>query len=437
MTGEEDPATTFAGVTTVTVEWVDGDAGAHTLAANVPWPASSISLGSVDETTVGEIQVKGRDDAGTPLVFGSVIPLEFGAFNGATAGDPVPVFVQRVGEFARVPQPNDGGLGTGSRTTPLLGLVGGRYLIVTGGDDPTTATSSQLYDLLTLAPLPYPPALPSADSMAIVGTTAYLIAASGATTFDLSGSGSSALSLPAGEFTADSIAGGATISATDGTQYIVGGTRTAPGAPTAAVLCIDTTGAAHWITLANARLGAAAAWSDTKGLIVAGGSAEVPGVELIPTCTASTAATGTSSTPLMGFAADPSVGAGAETLDDDHLLVLAGGSTPDQSDPGVRVLDLTCTSACAAKAWASLPRVLTSAQAYAMPGQASAVVVGSEPTGGATHAFLLAESTATEIPTRVSHTHARTIASPLGITPGSFFLVGGAPEIESFFSAFK
>jgi hypothetical protein len=417
VTGEEDAAVTFAGVTAMTVEWVDGDAGAHTL-AQVAWPASSINLGSVDEGTVGQIQVKGSDATGAHVVFGSVIPLQFGALDGVT----LPVFMQRVGAFARLPQPpND------SRTSPLLGVLGGRYLVMTGGDDPSTSTTSQLYDLLTLQPLLYPPVLPPAESMALVGTTAYMITESGATLYDLSSSDGGTVALPSGLATAASVAGGATVVATDGTQYIVGGTRVLHE-PTDAILRIDGTGTATWIHLAVARQGAAAVWLDgPRGLLVAGGSDKAPGAELV---------LDDGEVKPIDVPADPSMTAGAATLDDDHLVVLAGGSMPDLSDPGVRVLDLQCATPCVPSTWPALPTPLAFAQAYGMPGKSSVVVVGSVLGGGATHVFLLTEQGPTEIPTRVPHTHARTVASPVGITPGSFFLVGGAPEIEAFAPAF-
>jgi hypothetical protein len=414
VTGEEDAAATFADVSTVSVTWVDQSNNSHSL-ATTRWPATTIDLGSVNQSSVGMIEVTGSDDAGDHLVFGSTIPVPFGLLDGVT----VPVFVQRVGELARLPAPLSDG-----RPAPLLGVVDGRYVLVAGGSDPAVATTSQLYDLLAFGPLTTPPTLPvAAESMALAGTVAYLTTSSGVTAFDLSDSDAGAFALPAGGPTAADIAGGATFSATDGTQYIVGGTRTTHG-PTTAVLRLDTGGNASWITLSVPRWGATAAWVDNLGLVVVGGSASPPGAELIPVG-------GTNVQPLMNFPADPSVGAGAATLDDARTLIVAGGFLPDLSDPGVRVFDLQCSDSCAPTVWPPLPISLR-AQAFGLPGKKSAIVVGNELAGGQTHVFVLTSESATEVPTKVAHTSAAAVASPIGITPGAFLLFGGAPEIESY-----
>jgi hypothetical protein len=430
VTGEEDAAATFAGVTTVNVTWYDMDASPHPLATAL-WPAASIDLGSVDQSSVGMIEVTGSNASGEHLVFGSSIPVPFGAFAGVT----VPLFVQRVGQMARLPlqQPLSDG-----RPLPLLGLIGGRYVLVAGGADPASASASQLYDLLAFGALSSPPTLPVVpESMAVAGTIGYLVTSDGVTAYDFSDSDAGTFALPAGTPTAGDIAGGATVTATDGTQYIVGGTRTVHD-PTTAVLRIDTTGTASWISLTVPRWGASAVWIDPVGLVVIGGSPSAPGVEVI-----AAGANTTVALPLSSFPADPTVSAGAATLDDAHQVLVAGGMLPDLSDPGVRVLDLQCAvGACAPTSWGPLPVPLVRAYAFALPvdrqqggdagSKTSAAVVGSELLGGRTHVFVVGPSGATEIPTRVPHTNANAVASPVGVTPGAFLLFGGAPEIESF-----
>ena len=149
-------------------------------------------------------------------------------------------------------------------------------------------------------------------------------------------------SLTGGSF-AD-IAGGATITGDSGIQYIVGATRST-GTPTAAILEIDPSdtsdtnyqvaGRPHWLNLANARLGASATWVEGRGLVVAGGSATAPGVEVLAPSAAVAA-------PLA-FAPDDTVdGAGATgAVDRDrpprrrHLgAVRRGGRAHDR--PGLR-----------------------------------------------------------------------------------------------------
>jgi hypothetical protein len=415
VTGGEDASATFAGVSKVNVTWYDQNDSPHAL-ATVAWPTGTIDLGTIDESSVGMIEVTGSSASGEHLVFGSSIALPFGAFAGLT----VPIFVQRVGAFSRLPMPL-----SDERPSPLLGILGGRYLVVAGGGDPSFATASQIYDLLALGPLTSPPTLPVApQSMALAGTTAYLATAAGVTAFDFADSGAGPFALPAGN--AADIAGGATVSALDGTQYIVGPTRTV-GAPTAAILRIDTAGNASWITLASPRWGAAAVWVQNVGLVVIGGSASAPGAEVVD-------ASATTSAPMQQFAADPAISVGAATLDGARYILLAGGSMPDLSDPGVRVLDLECDAGngCAAASWGALPVPLVHAQAFGLPDKDAGAVVGSELGTGRTHVFVVTSTGATEIPTKVPHVSASAIASPIGITPGGFLLYGGAPEIESF-----
>jgi hypothetical protein len=292
----------------------------------------------------------------------------------------------------------------------------------------TLKQSSQLYDFASLGPLPSPPSIGVApESMALPNTSntgntvAYLIDESNITAFDFSDNDAGILQPPAGATPAD-VAGGATVSG-GSDQYVVGPTRTIDG-PTDAVLKIDSTGALSWFRLSSPRWGAAATWVDGRGLVIVGGSTSAAGVELLN-------AAG-SATPLVQFAADPAVSVGAATLDDMNLVVLAGGQLPDGSDPGVRVIDLSCTQAtCAPTPWAPLPTPVSWAQVFRTSSPATAIAVGSELYTQRTHVFALTNARVDELPTHVAHSGARAVASPLGPL-GSFWLWGGAPEAESF-----
>ena len=70
-------------------------------------------------------------------------------------------------------------------------------------------------------------------------------------------------------------------------------------------------------------------------------------------------------------------------------------------------------------------------QAFGTADPTRAIVVGNDPSSGATHVFEVTSQSVTELPTRVPHTYARTASSPLGLL-GAFYLYGGAPEIEEF-----
>lgn len=425
VTGGEDAAATLVGVSELSVAWVDSDAGVHSL-ATAKLPAGTIDLGSLDVNTVGQLEVKGLDDAGVPVVFGSTIPVQFGLLDGVT----LPVFIQRTGALARLPSPP-----IDTRTFPLLSVLGGRYLVVAGGDfsadagtSGTLGASTQLYDFASLSPLPSPPSVSVApESMAIVNpsntgnTVAYLIDESNITAFDFSDNDAGVLPPPSGAAPAD-VAGGVTI--TGGSdQYVVGPTRTID-APTDTVLKIGSDGSLSWLKLTAPRWGAAAAWVDGRGLVIAGGSASAAGVELLSAAGAAT--------PLVQYPADPAVSAGAATLDDMNLVLLAGGQMLDGSDPGVRLIDLSCAQTlCAPTAWAPLPMPLAWAQVFRASRPTTAIAVGSELYTQRTHVFALTSASADEVPTHAAHSGARAVSSPLG-PQGSFWLFGGAPEIESF-----
>lgn len=414
--GEEtDTLTRAPAIVKLRVDSVDSSGTAKTLAA-ASLPASAIDLGWMNVDTTGTLRVVGFDSGGNALVGGQSLPIQFGIADGHT----LPIFVQRVGELALLPHaPAETRLGP-----TLATAIGGRYVFIGGGADSTASLSPQLYDLFELAPVPSPPKLPRAPkSIAVVGAVAWLIDEVGATQYDLSSGVSAAVVGPLGGSYAE-VAGGATLVTKGGSQYVVGATRTT-GAPTNKILALDASGNPSWLTLRTPRLGAAAAWSDTTGLVVTGGSATEAGVEIVEVVRAAA----TTGSPLA-YPPDPSVGGGAAALDGDRFVLLAGGIMPDGSDAGVRVVDLACASQCAATSWTALPTAVTSAQAFSID-EASAVVVGSEPSSATTHVFRVTAGNAAEITTRVPHLGARAIASPIG-PRGSLLLAGGAPKLESF-----
>jgi hypothetical protein len=402
-----------------------GDAG--TVLATAQLPTSTIDLGQLSETAdTVSIVIEGLDSSQTQRVFGASLPVQYGALAGQT----IPVFVQRDGELARLPGPMPD-----AREAPTLALVQGEFLLIAGGTDATLARGTQLFDFGFLDTLSAPPALPvTPRSIALAGTVAWLIDDTAGEYFDFSSSGTASLTLPAGGTFAD-IAGGATVVDASGVQYIVGATRTT-GDPTDKVLKVDPGdtsntsypyGNTTWLTLSAPRLGAAATWSTSYGLVVAGGSASAAGVEVVMMGS-------TSGAPLMQFPADATSGAGAAQLDAQHVVV-AGGFTGLFQDPGVRSLDLGCnptsTSCATSTSWGSLPVALGTAQAFAWGLADDALVVGND-LGGVTHVFRLGTAAAasgpTEIPTRVPHKNARALWSPVG----SVVLFGGANMIESF-----
>jgi hypothetical protein len=134
------------------------------------------------------------------------------------------------------------------------------------------------------------------------------------------------------------LAGGATVhNFSDGSAFIVGATR--PDNPTTAVLYVGATGAVKLLSLTTPRAGAAAAWVEGVGLVVAGGSSDPAGsgVEVLADAAANFVP--------RPFPVDPTAGAGIVAVDGSTLL-RAGGFNPDSTQaPSVR-LSLACGSDC-------------------------------------------------------------------------------------------
>jgi hypothetical protein len=440
ITGEETDTFTQTPVPTkLVVQAEDSTTYDKTTLATVDYPTDTIDLGNQDQDAVASLLVTGTAAGGTEIVvYGASIPVQYGALDG----DTLPIFVQRVGQNARLPNPP-----ADIRQAPTLAVLSDRFLIIGGGSDPTKSLTTQVYDFAQfslLDPAPILPIVPA--SMPIVGTVALLLDAAGhGSYYDFSQDTAESVTAPVDTtngFTFADVAGGQTLyDDTDGYVFVVGATRTTAPA-TAAVLMInpnDTSNADYpngnltWLSLTAPRLGASAAWVGARGLVVAGGNggAMVSGVEILAV-SASTVGTG------LPFPPDASSGSGMTALNQQFVLI-AGGLTPSGADAGVREVDLACDVSCAPVPWGTpgsgaLPLAVTAVSAFTFDA-AHAFMVGSEPmssaTPGLTHTFTLTSAGAIEVPTKVAHTNASAILSPM---QSSVLVFGGANggEIESF-----
>ncbi|MCL2724744.1 MAG: hypothetical protein FWD69_09940 [Polyangiaceae bacterium] len=400
--GETDAFTRTPVPSTLVVENIALD-GTTTEITRTALPASEVDLGNLNPSTIGALRVSAIDAAGTVLLQGQSLDVQFGALDGASMN----VFVQRVGEFARLPQTPSTVL-----ASPVVDIADGRYIFAASG------TASALYDLLALAPMSSAPVLTrSAESIATVSTTVLVVDETGATMIDLSTASTTDATAPTGGNFGD-IAGGATVYAPDGSLYIVGGTRTT-GDATTRVLYINASGNASFVNLAAPRRGACAAWMDGHGLVVYGGSATGAGAEVL-------ASTSTLGSPLA-FPPDPVIGCAATAFDGHRMIVAGGQGTAD--DPNAfspaRVVDVACTSSCTPAAGTTdVP--LVRAQAVTV-GADAALAVGDDATGQ-TRAYRVTPTDVREITLKVPRTGGRLVAMPTG----GAAVVGGAAEIEQY-----
>jgi hypothetical protein len=402
-TGEEaDALSRSPAPTTLIVQALDTDGNAQEL-ARTALPTDELSLGDKSRTDVGALRVLALDAAGKTLLRGESLYVQFGALEGS----PLQVFIQRTGELARMPG------GAAVLDAPRLGVTVARYVVAASG------TQLQLYDLLRLTTLTGIPALPRpARSLVVFGTAAIVIDEAGASTVDLTTNASSDLPAPAGATFAE-IAGGTTVTLADGTAYVVGGTRTT-GGPSSRVLVIAKDGNVGAATLATPREGACATWVEGRGLVIVGGSATGPGVEVL--------APGAVQSAPLAYAPDGVKGCGASTLDASHVLVAGGvGSSADVGGAApARVVDLACASACVPAVWPGL-MPLVRAESFTLA--QDAVLVAGDDATGASRVFRATAAGTAEIAVKAARRNARLVALPI---KGTAALVGGAAPIEQY-----
>lgn len=397
--GEADALTRAPAPSTLVVEDLALD-GTKTELARTALPATSFGLGSKGRSDVGAIVVRALDGAGKELLHGETLFFQYGAL----ADTGVDVFLQRNGEFARLPRPF-----SSAAAADVVVRATDRYVVA------ATGTDTRLYDLLQLTAITSAPSLPrAARSLVAFGTTLLAIDEQGASAVDLSTNATREIAPPSEGSFAD-VAGGATVALADGSSFVVGGTRTT-GEPTGRVLHVAADGKLSFLDLVTPRLGACAAWVSARGLVVAGGSASGAGVERVDATSLASSA--------LPYPADDVVGCGMSALDDAHVLV-AGGVRSASTNAPVAVVDLACAADCAPAA-GTVPVPLVRAEAVTVASDA-ALVVGDD-ASGATRAFRASTSALTEIPLRVPRRGARLVAMPTG----GAGVVGGAAEIEQY-----
>ncbi len=409
--GESDALTRAPAPTTLEVDAIDPDGGVTAL-ATTKLPATSLDLGEQSQESIVDLRVQAKDDSGKVLLTGTSLPIELGAL----AGTSVPVFIQRTGEFARMPSTL-----ADARESPVPTLVIGRYILWSSGGSGGDS-SSQIYDTASLSPFSSPPSLPRVPaSITEVGTDLLVIDANGASWLELSDSTTADATAPSGGSFAE-VAGGITVSDGTGVSYVVGGTRKS-GDASARVLRVDTDGTLTFLALSEPRLGAGATWVSGRGLVVVGGSSAGAGAEILPP--GATAA----STPLA-YPADETIGISVAPLDGSRVLV-AGGVDSSGNPAAIRVLDLGCSGACAPTTWSNGPTIaLSPSQLFSLGfggNPNDALLFGDDPSG-ASHVFRLGPASSTEIPYKVPRRGARAVA----LTVPAIAVVGGANVVESF-----
>jgi hypothetical protein len=398
--GEPDALTRAPAPTALALDLIDTDGGVSSL-GKVTLPATTADLTDVSQDTAGAVRISGTDEAGVVRVRGASLPVDFSSLGGAT----LTVFVQRTGETARMPSAL-----TDAREAPLLAIASGRYVLASGGADASKGASAALYDLLVWDALPSPPTFPRAPaSMAVALSKVLLVDDAGGSIFDLSDSTFSDVTLPTGHTFAD-LSGGGAVGLPDGSVYLVGATRSS--APSAAVLHMDGSADITFATLSGSRAGAAMTYVAGRGLVVFGGSATAPAVEIL-------ADDATSAVPT-GFAPQSIMGATLVALDANHLVAAWASGTKAT----FFALDLTNVAQSATPVDATLPCSAKHMDLVALDAKTTFGVAED----GDSCAFTWDGATITPVALKVPRRGARAIKLPTG----EIAIVGGSTTIESF-----
>jgi hypothetical protein len=454
ITGPDDGFAATPKPTSLIVQLIGVPSGDASTIGTTSLPTDAgLTLQPQDPTSVNIVRVTGFDEKRDAVVSGSSVPFQLGEITGASLN----LFVQRTGEFSRLPS-LDGGAATlpaPPSSTPLLASYS-EFLLIADGTGKTAAT--QVYDtfawglapggpVLSLPPLSlaYVDNYTGPDAAADAGTISALLTlgANGKGNWlDLTDSVSvdaevtAEASPPPGGSFADVAGGQSIVSSDDGSVYIVGATRRT-GSATASILHVESNGVLDWATLKTPRLGAAAAYVQGVGLYVFGGNT-VPDASAGPDAAtiddgAELVGKGQTMPTPLAVPFDTTTGAGAVALDTTHVL-LAGGVTAGGSAAPVRLFTTgNLLDGGGSSTTTTLPVKFVTAQVFALSGVGdagdfAAVVVGTE-ASGVTSAYKLTASSATPLPFRVPRSNAQAILLP----NGSLGVVGGdATTIETF-----
>ena len=383
-------------------------------------PGGEFSLGQVPDTRLLSFEVHGTDTTGAVAVHGKSL----GIVAGGVQSDLMPVFAQRISEWARPPGAMDH-----THFLGVAGVLGERYMLLTGGstlgaETSATPATPAYYDMLGLAGA-VGTALPrTAESLLLSadGVAALLVGSDGATWVDFQANTTLEVTAPTGLGSFAEVVGGTVVASSDGTRYLVGATRAS--SPSQAVLVWQPSSGVSAARLAYARQGAAATYIESVGVVVAGGNADpdVPGLEVL--------AAGASATATRPYPADAVRGAAAVPRTGGQL-VLVGGYGADGPAP-VRLVDAGCAAECVPKVLGiTLGPSLDSCQAFAVDAdhfilvgadRAALVTVGSL-SSGAIRAFAVnvIDQSAAELALR----EPRAGAVPMGTPTGLLALLGG------------
>jgi hypothetical protein len=372
-------------------------------------PATSTGMqlpeNGIAQSTYARFDASALDGNSAVVAHGSSLTFYLPDLFGLT----IPIFLARSGGWSRPPDALEH-----AHKKPVVVTALDEFVIAAGGDPVAGVDGAvpDFYDLANWVTLKSQPPLPRAPkSAAVVYGVMLVIDDAGATWLDLGNDRTDQAKAPDG-LTFAEIAGGNTVRMSDGSQLVVGATRS-KGDPTAKVLRIAQDRTLSFLSLNTARLGAAAGLVGNK-LVVAGGSTAGAGVEVLND--------NQSAFVTLGVPADPTTGLGLAGLDGTKAL-LAGGKDPmTGAAASARTLDVGCGAACTTTDLGPLPATLQGARVFS--GDSGKALVIGEADDGETHAFLLSIGSQLEV-TETPLRERRKGATATILPNGQVGLIGG------------
>lgn len=296
-------------------------AGSEKALGRVTAASGSIELPESGKTGIGAIVLAGLGSDGALLSYGRTPLMDLSALTDPPSVT-IALMVQRLGAA-----PPAFPL-TSAPSRPRCASLAARYLIVADAAS-TSADVLDLLDLVVQREAPFPAAPTTLAST--LNVTLALDAAGNATLLDLDAGTQTTPTAPAGSTFAE-VNGGAVV-ADDTGAWIVGPARA--DAASDLVMHVASDGTLVARRLSKPRKNAAAAWIAGRGLLVAYGEGDAPGLELVTIDAGSPAA--------LPFVGDGKPAGVLATLDGTRVLRI------DPDGVGT-VLDLSCASACAPQA---------------------------------------------------------------------------------------
>ena len=393
IVGQETSAMTEdAPVTKVVVQGVSPEG--TTMSATAA-PGGTLDFGEINGDLAYTFDVTGFDAQGNTVLRGRSIG---GIVPSSLAGESFPVFAERLGGWSRP----TGALARAHSHAPAV-TIGERYLFMTGGDAAQNAAETEEYDLFWWEGAKGP-TFPFAARTLVSNVDSVL--ALGSDVIWLDSSGFASPTLPTGLDSFEPLAGGSAVTSDDGRLFLVGATRLDKASDVVLEVAADQSVTVR--KLVFPRAGAAATWVADVGLVVVGGSATDPAVEVLPV-------NGTAFA-VPGFPPDATTGAGAaaSTL---GTVLLAGG-TSNGVGAKTRIFDPRCISDCTMDVLddATPDAALAKTAAFGLPG-GRAVVVGDEldPMGQTrTYVIHYLKPSVKEMPLREPRRGATAVPAPNG-----------------------